>query len=523
MRPTPIGKIAALIVVVGLAYGGYRWYSGRTPSAGADSGTPQFGSTKVEGDLGLNGKLGRPLHVALNQWPGWLGGIFANNGLKPNKACIFWSKYNLLVEFQVMDDPVAMTNEFAAGRVDLAWSTMDTAATQLGGLKKGGTPSKVLFQVDYSQGGDAIVARQGINEFEDLKGKTVALIPLSPSETLLRYGVLNSSLTESQKKAILNGKITQDLPNAVVSTFTAGKADAIVTWEPNISAALKEVKGSHVIFSSETAATLIGDCFLAQTSFISEHGNLIKAFIQGWFDGAFEAQNNPRKAVQTMMESFPDFQSLGEQGSMDTFNKVKLTGLADNARTFGLGGASPQFDVIFNQANSFYVDAVQDQVTAKDAKDDRFVRQIFAAQEPARQKPTPMETMKPTSTQKDKATTADPVFTKPLTIRFGSGSSELSAFARQMIEAKVVPLLRTSPNAFFRIEGNTDSVGNHDSNVALSLRRANAVVNYLANKGFNADRLIPVGNGPDKPVADNSSAAGKQANRRTDVKLVANQ
>lgn len=524
MRFTLVGKLAILLVAVGVAYGAYRWYSNSQHGSGGSAnneGVPQFGSVKVEGDLGLNTKLGRPLHVALNQWPGWLGGIFANNGLKPNKACIYYEKYNLLVEFQIMDDPVAMTNEFAAGRVDLAWSTMDTAATQLGGLKKGGTPAKILFQVDYSQGGDAIVARKGINRFEDLKGKTVALIPLSPSETLLRYGVLNSSLTESQKRAIINGKIQQDLPSAVVSTFTAGKADAIVTWEPNISAALKAVPGSKVIFSSETAATLIGDCFLARTEFIQEHGDLIRAFIKGWFDGAFEANKNPRKAVEVMMQSFPDFQSLGDQGSLDTFNKVKLTSLADNAKTFGLGGGTPVFDTIYNQANSFYVDAVQDQVSAKEAKDDRFVREIFAAQETPRV--TPTEEFRPTPEQKQNAETAAPVFTKPLSIKFGTGSAELSVYSRQMLDQNVVPLLRTSSNAFFRIEGNTDNVGNHDSNVALSQRRARAVVNYLVSKGFNPDRLIPVGNGPDNPVADNSTAAGKQANRRTDVKLVANQ
>lgn len=525
MRPTLIGKIVLLIVVLGLGFGGYRYWKQHSEgsSSNKSEGTPQFGTTKIEGDLGLNTKLGRPLHVALNQWPGWLGGIFANNGLKPNKACIYWSKYNLLVEFQIMDDPVAMGTEFAAGRVDLAWSTIDTAATALGGLKTSGTPSKILFQVDYSQGGDAIVARQGINRFEDLKDKTVALISLSPSDTLLRYGVLNSSLTESQKKGILNGKISQDLPDAVVSTFAAGKADAIVTWEPNISAALKQVPGSHVIFSSETAANLIGDCFFAKTEFIHANGDLLKAFIKGWFDGAFQAQNDPHKAVGVMMDSFPDFKSLGEKGSLDTFNKVKLTTLADNAKTFGLGGGSPQFDTIFNQANSFYVGAVQDQVTAADAKDDQFVRSIYNEQDPGNRKVTGIEETPVTPKQRETATTRTPVFTKPVAIQFASGSSDLSATARQVLDSKVVPLLRTASNAFFRIEGNTDNVGNHDSNVALSQKRANAVVNYLVNRGFNAERLIPGGNGPDKPVADNSTQGGRQANRRTDIKVVANQ
>lgn len=530
MRLTPVGKAVVLLVVVGVAVGGYRLLSSGSggKSGGASAGTGSTGSggngpaPKIEGDLGLNAKLGRPLKVAMNQWPGWLGGIFANNGLAPNKACVYWKEHNMLVEFVIMDDPVAMTNEFAAGRIDIAWSTMDTAATALGGLKRGGSPSKILFQVDYSQGGDAIVARPGINRFEDLAGKTVALIPLSPSDTLLRYGVLNSSLSESQKKGILNGKISQELPNAVVSTFAAGKADAIVTWEPNISAALKEVRGSKVIFSTESAANLIGDCFFAKTEFINSQGPLLDGFIRGWFNGAAQATNDPQKAIRVMMDSFPDFKALGEQGSRDTLNKVKLTSLADNAKTFGLDGSTPLFNTIFSQANSFYVGAVQDQVSPAEAKDDRFVRAIFKEQDPGVRAVTKTEEFKITPEQRDKAVTKPAVFTKPVTINFATGNASLSASSRRVLDTKVIPLLQTSSNAIFRIEGNTDNVGNYDSNVALSLRRANAVVNYLVSRGFSADRLIPVGNGPSKKIADNTTEAGRQANRRTDIKVIPN-
>lgn len=519
MRLKAAGKVIILLLVGGAAIGGYRYFSGK---GAEEAGNVGF-SDKVEGDLGLNTKLGRPLHVAVNQWPGWLGGIVANNGLKPNKACVYWKKHNLLVEFQIMDDPVAMMNEFAANRIDLAWNTMDGAATTLGGLKKGGTPARILFQVDYSQGGDAVIARPGINRFEDLAGKTVALIPLSPSDTLLRYGVLNSSMSATQKKSLLNNKISQDLPSAVLSTFSAGKADAIVTWEPNITTALNEVKGSKVIFSTETAANLIGDCFLAKDEFIRDNGDLIKAFIKGWFDGAFEANNDISHSVEVMMQSFPDFKSIGEKGCRDTFSKVKLTSLADNAKTFGLDGGTPLFDTIYNQANSFYVDAVQDQLSPREAKDDRFLRAIFDEQAPEARKVTPAEEFPVSKEQRDVAKTKAPQFTKPLSIQFATGDATLSASAKKLLSDEVIPILKTASNAVLRIEGNTDNVGNYDSNVALSQRRANAVVQYLVNRGYNADRLIPVGNGPSKKVASNDTAEGRQKNRRTDVMVISNQ
>jgi len=80
---------------------------------------------------------------------------------------------------------------------------------------------------------------------------------------------------------------------------------------------------------------------------------------------------------------------------------------------------------------------------------------------------------------------------------------------------------REFAGARIRIEGNTDSIGSRDSNVKLSWRRANAVANYLVNKyGFDRNRFVIIGNGPDKPVADNNTDEGRAKNRRTDFALL---
>jgi len=77
-------------------------------------------------------------------------------------------------------------------------------------------------------------------------------------------------------------------------------------------------------------------------------------------------------------------------------------------------------------------------------------------------------------------------------------------------------------NSRIRIEGNTDNVGSVASNKALSLKRANAVANYLITEhGMPRNRFIIVGNGPDKPIASNNTEAGRAKNRRTDFELIA--
>jgi NitT/TauT family transport system substrate-binding protein len=73
------------------------------------------------------------------------------------------------------------------------------------------------------------------------------------------------------------------------------------------------------------------------------------------------------------------------------------------------------------------------------------------------------------------------------------------------------------------IEGNTDSTGSRTFNVQLSHARADEVKKYLTQKyGFPAARLRTAGNGPDKPIDNNSTPEGREKNRRTDIKVYAN-
>jgi outer membrane protein OmpA-like peptidoglycan-associated protein len=70
------------------------------------------------------------------------------------------------------------------------------------------------------------------------------------------------------------------------------------------------------------------------------------------------------------------------------------------------------------------------------------------------------------------------------------------------------------------IAGHTDNVGNKDANQKLSEDRANSVRNYLIKKGITAERIVAKGYGDTQPIADNTSDAGKQKNRRTEVRTI---
>lgn len=70
-----------------------------------------------------------------------------------------------------------------------------------------------------------------------------------------------------------------------------------------------------------------------------------------------------------------------------------------------------------------------------------------------------------------------------------------------------------------RIEGHTDNQGTAESNLELSGKRALAVKTWLVDHGISADRILAVGFGQTKPIADNSTADGRAQNRRTEFKV----
>jgi OOP family OmpA-OmpF porin len=76
--------------------------------------------------------------------------------------------------------------------------------------------------------------------------------------------------------------------------------------------------------------------------------------------------------------------------------------------------------------------------------------------------------------------------------------------------------LAAKPNITkLRIEGHTDNVGNAADNETLSERRSMAVARWLTGKGVDCKRLLPVGFGDKKPIADNKTEDGRSQNRRT--------
>lgn len=79
------------------------------------------------------------------------------------------------------------------------------------------------------------------------------------------------------------------------------------------------------------------------------------------------------------------------------------------------------------------------------------------------------------------------------------------------------------PDTEILVEGHTDSSGSDELNQGLSENRAASVRNILIQSGIVASRISTIGYGESQPVEDNATAAGKQANRRVEVAIYANE
>ena len=106
-------------------------------------------------------------------------------------------------------------------------------------------------------------------------------------------------------------------------------------------------------------------------------------------------------------------------------------------------------------------------------------------------------------------------------LMFATNSSDLNVNTKENLR-ELASVLQKYEDTNILIEGHTDNTGEADYNQTLSKKRASAVVDYLVNLSLDYQRLETQAYGESQPIADNSTASGRQANRRVEVAIYAN-
>ncbi len=540
MKLTPFAKFFITVVVlavVGYAAYHYKGADIRKWATGSDKGQSQTSTSavgsndfdalknapadpsrdaSVTGVSAVNvsgGKLTRPLVVAINTWAGHSPGIVFNNGLDPSDSSNFRRKYGLDVKFVLIEDPASKLAAFRKGDVDIMWNTVDNWAREASILAENGQKAKSVIMQDWSRGGDGIVSLASINSIEQLKGHKIACTQFTPSHFLLLYLLSQSGLSADDRAAVEKNIIfTQDAP-AAAAMFKAKQVDAAVTWEPDLSGAVT-ARGdeAHVLVSTTAATNIIADTLCARQDVIDKAPESVRDFVHGWLEGIEMMKNDPANAYAIVGKAL----KLDTDTVSGMLSGLKLTTYADNAQFYGLTGGKAHYDTLFETAFVIWrkKGLVTRSVEAKDWVDTRFLNSLAASYGTQKVEEPKIAAKAPSAN--DRA-----IINKQIEVHFTPGSDEIMPGSFFVLDS-LGDTMTSFGNTYLRVEGNTDATGSPTKNMTLSERRALAVKNYIVKTFPNIDpnRFQTIGRGSTNPVADNSSEAGRQLNRRTEIKVV---
>jgi NitT/TauT family transport system substrate-binding protein len=211
------------------------------------------------------GALAAPLKIAYSDWPGW---VAWEVGIKKD-----WFKEEGVDAQFVWFEYVPSMEAFAAGQVDaVAMTNGDSLVTGATGA-----PNVAIMINDISNGNDMVVARPGIENIKDLKGKKIGVEVGFVCHLLLLKALEANGMEESD--VTLVNVPTHETAKALAS----GDVDAIAAWQPNSGQALQAVPGSKAIFTSADVPGLIYDVLAVNPASLSARRDDWEKVVRVWY------------------------------------------------------------------------------------------------------------------------------------------------------------------------------------------------------------------------------------------------
>jgi NitT/TauT family transport system substrate-binding protein len=490
---------------------------------------------EVKGISNYQPMADRTVRFGINVWAGWSPIILANNGFKPGKAWKSPGGKDFKVELVLIDDPIAMRDAYASGKLHIGWATLDMVPLFLEGLRKDSrVMPRVYQQVDWSNGGDGIVVRDSVKTMADLRGKTVVLAQNSPSH----FFILNALINAGVQPAEVDFKFTQDAFQAAAAFNADKRLAGVVSWAPDIYN-LEKVKGNHMLVTTATANKLIADVWFARADFAKDNPDIMEGITRGIFEAMVDlkSQDSKQKVAKLMAAGY----SIPEGDALGMLGDAHSTNYAEN-RDFFMNQNNPtSFERTWATAYFLYkrINAVTEQTPFDQVMDFSIIQKLGSEPKYASQKNEYDVHFAPASAgtvQGEK----DEILTKTVVIHFFPNSWDLNKKVTRDSGGKDVEELY-DPNVGFVveeigklagqygaarivIEGHTDASMKASVPKSLvqelSLNRANSVKEAIVRKfpSLQPNQFSTAGLGWDRP-ADPSDPENNAKNRRVEVKV----
>jgi len=256
----------------------------------------------------------------------------------------FFEEEGLDVDLVVMEDVKTRMPALAAGRIDVAVTTIDTVLA----FYSPEHPLSYLFALDDSRGGDGIVAGKDIKTIADLKGKSIAFTEGSVSQFFLSVLLKDAGMKLSDVNALNMSA------GDAGAAFVAQKVDAAVTWEPWLTRG-KDTDHGHVLVDSTTTPGLITDIMVTTNDMLEKNRPAMEGLYRAWSkaiawqkDNVEEADEIMAKGVGGWLEDpavFAEtragivfYDDVMNKTFMDPANEGGILGTIKNAKTLGEEG-----------------------------------------------------------------------------------------------------------------------------------------------------------------------------------------
>lgn len=472
----------------------------------------------------------------INVWPGWAPIIVANNGMEPNDGSVFFKKYGFYVKLSLVDDPVKARDLFASGHSHVLWGTLDMMALFAPELVKDSRTVPVICQqVDWSSGGDGIVARgdiRNINDFrmKDGKRRKVVLAQNSPSHYLIMSLLIDAGIDPAQ----VDFKWAGDAPAAAKIFVQDPSFDAFVGWSPDIYTVSEQVTGTRLVVSTAAANHLIADVWALRNDFYRDHPDIAANLVRGIFEGMDMVRKDVPGAARIMSAAYKlpveDCQSMiGKDGGISE-GDAHLANYRENSNFF-LDPMNPaNFEVVWKRASTIYkqLGAIDLPVESAKVKAATILAKMSEEYKDARDLSQP--TFKPGALFKTAEAESSEILTKAVIVSFEPNKATLNSEYDSTIPKtleEIGSLAGSFGNAYIVVEGNTDAsrkgVVPGDLVRQLSYDRADSVRKaIIAKYKFDPNKFKVIGNGWDNPLpgmTDPSNVEHNRKNRRVEVKV----
>lgn len=332
---------------------------------------------------------------------------------------------------------------------------------------------------------------------------------------------------KEKRPIVVNGKRT--------GRDTVVQVNAVVTWTPGDVMAVEQKGGLVNLASTKDYSAQMPNTWIGIKKYLQDNRKKVEGFILAASLGGDQVKSHSTALTHAARLSqviygddamtaadwekyYKGFKYTDNFGNIVELGGSRVWNLADNARYFGLEGGINKYEAVYNTFGQIAVEAYPERLPSfqplEEVLDLSYLTSVYA-----KNKNNSQMTVASAPTFKEGETISQLVSSKSVTIEFKTGSAEISPTSAATLR-RILNDITIADNLLVEINGHTDSQGDDEMNLQLSKLRAEAVRQWLiAQDSDFKNKITAQGFGEAQPIGDNSTAYGRQKNRRVEVKL----